>query len=262
MLIIDFNAYLGRWPFRRLKYQGTDGLIALMDRAGIDKAVVTSFDSIFLIDYEVGNEEVADACLSHPDRFIPFAVINLDFPGWKEHLKKCVEIYRVKGVKLHPDYHKFSLTGAEMDELVKEVKRYNLPIFVELSVQDMRHHPPYCFVEETPITEATAMIEQYPDVKIVLGGGKHFWSRVESLLKALPPTCENYYIETSGIGGPFDGLRGLVEKIGGSRLIFGTRMPLLIPEAAKLNIEKSKISEMDKELILGGNAVKMLTNLP
>ncbi len=70
---------------------------------------------------------------------------------------------------------------------------------------------------------------------------------------------KNLYIVTDGCGGPFDGLGTLVEQTGSSRLLFGTRTPILYAEASKLVIEQSKISAEDREKILGGNATELLS---
>jgi len=59
-LIIDSNAYIGHWPFRRLRYNTADGIIELMDRCGIDKAVVGSINSVFYKNYQAGNEELVE----------------------------------------------------------------------------------------------------------------------------------------------------------------------------------------------------------
>ena len=59
-MIIDFNAYLGNWPFRRLRYNSPRGLIELMKKSGIDKAVVSS-SSILYRNVHEGNLELIEA---------------------------------------------------------------------------------------------------------------------------------------------------------------------------------------------------------
>ena len=61
------------------------------------------------------------------------------------------------------------------------------------------------------------------------------------------------------IGGPYDGLGGLVERIGSPRLLFGTRTPILYAEAAVMTVEQSTIDEEDKERIFWGNAAALLS---
>ena len=255
-MILDMHVLLGRWPFAPLQYDTVEGVLELMDRAGIDKAVVTSLNSVFYYDCEIGNREVGRACAQHPDRFIPFAVLNPHLLLWKEHLQECLQAYGVKGVKLHPDYHKYSLLDDGAAEIMAETQRLDLPVWIQTSIQDMRHHPGYCFVAETPILEVARAVERYADNKLIVAGGKHFRTRVPELLNAT--RREDYHIVTDGIGGPHDGLGGLVERIGSSRLLFGTRTPILYAEAAKSTVEQSTIGEEDKVKILGGNAAALL----
>lgn len=257
-MIVDINAYLGRWPFMPLKYERAEDILTLMDKCGIDKAVITSLSSVFYYNYEIGNREVGIASKKHPDRFIPFAVINLNFINWKDHLKECVSKYKVKGIKLHPDYHKYSLLTEEASKLFEEARKLGLPVFIQTSLLDMRHHPGYCFVQEYPILEVAQTIERHPENVFIIGGGKHFSSMVQRLLKYCPRS-KNFYIATDGLGGPFDCFERLTEQIGSSRLLFGTRMPILYAEASKLMIEKSEIKEEDKNKILGENAAKLLS---
>jgi len=257
-MIVDVNVLLGRWPFMPLKYEGVEGVLTLMDRAGIDKAVVTSLNSVFYYDYEIGNREVGEVCKQHPDRFIPFAVINPNFYLWKDHLKECVERYGVKGIKFHADYHKFSLLAEETSEVMGEARKLKLPVYIQTSLLDMRHHPGYCFVLEVPTLEVAQAVERYSENTFIVGGGKHFSSVVQQLLKYAPKS-ENFYVVTDGLGGPFDGVGGLVKQIGSLRILFGTRTPILYAEALKLMVEQSKICDEDKEKILGGNAAELLS---
>jgi len=257
-MILDINVLLGRWPFMPSKYEGVEGVLTLMDRADVEKAVVTSLNSVFYYDYEIGNREVGEACKQHLDRLIPFAVINPNFYLWKNHLEECIKKYGAKGIKLHPDYHKFTLLAEETSQVMDEARKLRLPVYIQTSLLDMRHHPGYCFVPEVPILEVAQAVERYRENAFIVGGGKHFNYAVQQLLKYAPKS-ENFYIATDGLGGPFDGLGGLVKQIGSSRLLFGSRTPLLYAEASKLMIEQSKISDEDKEKILGGNAAELFS---
>jgi predicted TIM-barrel fold metal-dependent hydrolase len=126
-MIVDMNVLLGRWPFAPLKYDTVPGVLTLMDRAGIDVAAVTSLDSVFYYDCECGNRRVGEACRRYPDRFVPLAVINPHLLSWKAHLDECQDAYGVKGVKLHPDYHKYSLLDDPVEEVMAEARRLDLP---------------------------------------------------------------------------------------------------------------------------------------
>ena len=173
-MIIDLNVLLGRWPFMPLKYDTVAGVLELMDRAGIEKGVVTSLNSVFYYDCEIGNREVGQACHQHPDRFIPFVVLDPNLMLWKKHLQECLENYNVKGIKLHPDYHKYSLLEDKTAEIMEEARNYGLPVYIQTSLLDMRHHPGDCLVPEVPILEVAQAIERYSQNTFIIGGAQHF----------------------------------------------------------------------------------------
>jgi predicted TIM-barrel fold metal-dependent hydrolase len=263
-MILDMNVLLGRWPFARLGYEGVDDILRLMDRAGIDRAVATSLDSVFYYDAEVGNHDVGLACRQHPDRLMPFAVINPNLARWREHLARCVGEYGVKGIKLHPDYHKFDLLPgrghrAEGEELMAEARRLGLPVYVQTSLFDMRHHPGYCFVWEVPVVDVARALERYRDNTFIIGGARWFSSVVQELAKLTEGSrVAPYYVATDGLGGPYDGIGDLAKQIGASRFLFSSRTPLLYSEASKEMIEQSRLSDVERQGVLGLNAARLL----
>jgi len=262
-MIIDASAYIGRWPFAPLGYESAEDLLRLMDRSGVDKAVLTSLNSIFYYDAEIGNREVGTACRQHPDRLIPFATINPNLPRWREHLAACVEDYGARGIRLHPDFHKYSLLAdhqmPDVGGLMAEAAQRKLPVFIQTSILDLRHYPGYCMVDEVPIAQVAQAIERYRDNTFIVGGGRWFRARANDLIKyARAANLTNYYIATDGLGGYWDGLGSFVKQIGSEHLLFSTRAPILYGEAAKLVVETSEISAEDRAAILGGNAARLL----
>ena len=263
-MIIDMNALIGRWPFQPLGCEGPDDVLELMDRAGIDQAVITSLNSVFYYDAGIGNHEVGAACQAHPDRFIPFAIINPNLPRWREHLKECVESYGVKGIKLHPDFHKYSLVPSGRSsqapaELMAEARHLDLPVYLQTSLLDMRHYPGYCFNWQVPVEEVAAALEAYPDNTFVIGGGRWFGGVANDLVKRSERAgVSNFSIAVDGLGGPYDGVGDLMGRVGVERLLLSTRSPVLYAEAAIDMVQQSFISEQDQGKILGGNAARLL----
>ena len=263
-MILDLNVFLGRWPFAPLKYETAGDILGLMDRAGIDRAVVTSLNSVFYYDAEIGNREVGEACKRHSDRLVPFATINPNLPRWKEHLDECVERYGVKGIKLHPDYHKYSLVSGpraldDIPSLLEQAARLDFPVYLQTSLFDLRHHPGYCLVLEAPMADIGQAIERYSKNSFIVGGGRWFGSRVRELLKQLGPDGpRNFAIATDGVGGTWEGVKALVDQIGSARILFSSRTPILYSEASKEMVEQSEITSQDKANILGENAARLL----
>ena len=52
--MIDVNAFLGEWPFRRLPYAQPEDRLRKMDALGIEKAVVSRLENVFYKDLLVG----------------------------------------------------------------------------------------------------------------------------------------------------------------------------------------------------------------
>ena len=122
---IDANAYLGHWPFRRLRYNDADGLLRLMDKKKIDRAVVSSIGSIFYRNCHEGNIELAEQVNEHRDRLIPFGTINPTYPGFLEDLRRCHEDLGMVGVKLYPNYHAYSLRDPRTLELMQAATEHD-----------------------------------------------------------------------------------------------------------------------------------------
>ena len=89
-----------------------------------------------------------------------------------------------------------------------------------------------------------------------MAGAKHFYTRVLELVERVPDGA--FYLVTDGLGGPFDGLGDLVDRVGAARLLFGTQTLLLVAEAARDVVQQSLIGAEEKRRILGGNAAELL----
>src|SRR4051812_4003664 len=60
--IIDTNINLFDWPFRRLKYRDTKGLVAKLKKHRVTQAWAGSFEALFSKDINGVNERLAAEC--------------------------------------------------------------------------------------------------------------------------------------------------------------------------------------------------------
>jgi len=72
------------------------------------------------------------------ERFIPFAVINPIYAGWRDDLEVCVKKMGMKGVRLYPKYHDYEITDPSLVELVKRVRDHGLPVAFKIRMIDSR----------------------------------------------------------------------------------------------------------------------------
>ena len=112
-MLIDINAWLGSFPFRSLRDNTPETLIARMDRSGIDKAAVSQIEAVFHRNPQPANEKLAESVAPFGDRFVTMATINPTIPNWRDDLAMCHETLGMRGVRLFPQYQGYEVAGPE-----------------------------------------------------------------------------------------------------------------------------------------------------
>ena len=77
--VIDAHVHIGTCAGITLVDSSVPGLIRAMDRIGIDRAAVSSFQGVYGMSSE-GNDLVAAAVREHSDRFIGYMTLNPGYP--------------------------------------------------------------------------------------------------------------------------------------------------------------------------------------
>jgi predicted TIM-barrel fold metal-dependent hydrolase len=256
-MIVDINAYLGHFAFRRLRHNTPESLLALMDSKGIDKAVVSSVGAIAYRNPQAGNEEMAAEIGGHRDRLIPFAVINPFYAGWQDDLKICHEEFGMTGLRLYPKWHNYQLRDPCCRELVNEATERGMTISIPVRVEDSRERSWLLDVPDVPLEEIVDLVKAHPKSHfILLNGAGYTGSPLGRKDNGLP---SNYAIELSRLTALLGNELGqLVTNLGGERVMFGTGMPFSYPDPALVKLEVLEASEPDKEKVRSQNAARWL----
>jgi predicted TIM-barrel fold metal-dependent hydrolase len=256
-MIVDVNAYLGHFAFRRLRHNTAASLLALMDSKRIDKAVVSSASAITYRNAQAGNEEVAEEVRGHSDRLIPFAVINPFYAGWKDDLKICYEQFGMSGLRLYPKWHNYQLSSPCCRELVNAAIERGMVISIPIRVEDNRQRSWLLNVPDVPLEEIVELVKAHPKARFILLNGigytRYPLGRKDN---GLPP---NYAMELSRLSAVLANELGqLITNLGAERVMFGTGMPFNYPDPALVKLEVLDTSEADKEKIRSQNAMTWL----
>ena len=256
-MTIDMNAYLGHWPFRRLRHNDAEGLLALMDRAGIGKACVSSASAIFYKNAHAGNEELAEEIAGHEHRLIPFAVLNPAYVDWEHDLHVCAAQFGAKGLRLYPNYHEYALSDPCCGELIEAATKLGLIVTIPVRQIDQRQRHWLLEIPDVALSDLEALVARHPDAQFVFVNGLGFTgSRLGQVDNDLP---DNYALGISRMRATMgDEVGALVRNLGADRVLLGTGMPFKYPEAALLKVEVLDASEDTKRAILGANAQRML----
>ena len=230
----------------------------LMEKAKIGMAVVSSASSVLYRNCQEGNLELHEAIRDHEDRLMPFACINPNYAGWREDLQYCVDEMGVRGLRLHPNYHDYDLSGENATALIQEATNRGLPISVPVRMEDERQSHWLVKVPGVPVHQIIEAINQSPEATFILTH-LHF-QEAEQIINACPKR-QNFLIETTShylLGDYPNHLQTLIDKMGVHRILFGSGMPLKYPQAALLKVECLQVSGEEKGKILGENAAKLL----
>lgn len=259
-MLIDINAYVGNWPFKQLKYNTCEALLQRMNQYGVDTSVISNLNGIFYKNTQRANEELHNEIKSSRrfnNRFLPFAVINPIYAGWKDDLVTCTEKFGMIGVRMYPKYHDYTLNDPQCIELVKTARDRGLPVGISLRMVDARQRSWMDIENEWELKDIIPLVKEVPDARYMIlnvaNSMKLTDEEVNDVKKA------NMVLDTSGRS--LTNLGEMLEKFGKDKFAFGTHTPILDYLTGLLRIEALREKEADdstKDLLKFGNARNIL----
>jgi len=230
-MLIDVNAWLGTWPFRSLRDNTPDTLVARLDRSGIDKAVVSYIEAAFHRHPQSANERLIRDIESHKDRLIPLGTLNPLSPPWEDDLIACVDL-GMKGIRLFPRYQNYAADSPECKAIAQACAEHSLPVFIPHRLEDMRQHHWTDPGKDVDFGQLANLVAAVPNATIIIPNARPLarsplWTRKE--LHDL-----NWYVDLSlaeihyGLHVTRRSVKDLgylIEEGGANHLLFGTHLP-------------------------------------
>jgi uncharacterized protein len=259
-MLLDINASVGHWPFQHYNYNTCKTLMERMDQFGVDLSVISNLNGIFYKNTQSANEELFSEMGTDTrfhKRFIPFAVINPIYAGWKNDLDVCVSRFGMKGIRIYPLYHDYELADPACIELVKMARDRNLPVALTCRMVDSRARAWMDIQTEWSLKDVMPIIREVPDAKYMILNVANSMDLEDKDLELLKKSAT--LIDTSGrsLSNPEE----YIKIFGTEKFAFGTHSPILAYATGLLRIESLKPAEADeaaKEKIRSENARKML----
>ncbi len=221
-MIIDVNAFIGHYPFRRMAARHARDLVALMDDAGIQIAVASSLNSVFYRDSHRGNEDMYLDCQSNVDRFCCVATVNPTYAGWQRDMDEAINQWQMKAVALWPEHHGYKLSDPVAQAVIERLVKRDLPLVLTQRLEDRRQRHAWDVAEDLILADVLEVAKAYPGLRI------HFsnWIGLDGrkLLDAgLKDRC---LIDFARLHVLLHGDVGqLIERLGVSAMAFGSHMP-------------------------------------
>lgn len=232
-------------------------MLAEMDAAGVGMAVLCPFPWTTLTCCAENNDYVLETARAHPDRFIPFAVINPGRSGEAlAEARRCLEAGARGLGELHAQPQGFDpLDESLLAPVVRLAMEYDVPLLIHVN-EPVGHVYP----GKGPVTPELIyrFVLAFPEVKLVLphwGGGLPFYELMPEVAEA----CRNVWYDTAA--SPFLYLPRVfslaASAAGGHKILYGTDYPLLPYQRTLTDAAEGLQDDPAREAIMGGNAARL-----
>jgi uncharacterized protein len=255
--LIDSNVYLSRWPFRRLPYDKTPRLAQMLKREGVVRAWTGSFDALLHRDISAVNVRLADECAAiGGGLLVPFGAVNPTLPDWEEDLRRCHEVHRMPGIRLHPDFHQYSLDDPRFNRLMELATARRLIVQIALGMEDPRTRPPNAMFATPHPGPLADLLPKMPGARVVLLNFFREFGYNRVLLVRLNglPQVSFDMATVEGV----DAVKEVLDSVGSIRLLFGSYAPYYNFDSSRLKLQESELSADQLAAIRHGNASALM----
>lgn len=240
--VLDCHGHLDLWKaLPPVANAGIDGIIANMDRVGIDMACLNKWNCP---DPHAANNDLAQALKQHPKRIVAFAATMpaLGRTATHDELKRCFDELGFTGIKVHNGYEQLPLRD-----------QFNLPEYAaaleciwEFAAQ--KACPVLCHGFLTP-----EIAHRYPEAVFLTA---HAGGVREQAWNCL--ACPNVYFDTANSLVLRGNIEYLVSVVGAERVLYGSDLPYADPAYRIGQVIGTRLNDAQLKKILGQNMARIL----
>jgi len=252
-LVIDAHVHLG------------DGLrpgefLEMMDEAGVHKAIVFVSPSRWSLpdkdNYFNTNDYIAEAQQSRPDRLIGFACVNPHSHRAAAELERCINELGLRGLKLHPEVHCFTLDSLIGGELMDALAALQRETGRRLPVLSHRMTTMGCTPDQFAL-----LARAYPDLSFIIGHGAGFQNLYFPSIRPVKDLA-NLFADTAMTTVDDSRIIDVTRAVGAEKVIFGSdhwaRGQKNLYGNFFFVLKRAFPNPERQRLILGGNIARIL----
>ena len=252
---IDVNMNLSHWPFRRLPSDNLQNWLRWIRAHGVKQGWVGSFDGLLHKNMSSVNAHLFELCKRQDgNSLLPFGSINPMLPDWEEDLRRCIEEFHMPGIRLHPNYHGYTLENPAFIRLLQLAKERSLIVQLTLLMEDERMMHPRLRVPPVDPKPLLKVVPSIPGLRLILLNALSTL-RGDTLYQLLK--SGEVYVEISMLEG-VGGLDNILKTVPINRILFGSHAPYFYFESAALKLKESFITMDQKTAICISNAKTIL----
>lgn len=260
-MIIDIHGHLGNINFAPFWQADAATLERYCAEANVDKLCVSASRSI-MYDVKEGNAEL-DKALKETEKLFGYVVYDPIFPESFDDLAYLQSNPKFRGVKIHPDYHGYSLDSKSCRDKVEAVADRTPMMLFHVSCMPGTGFSPALTVAD--------IARNHPDTYFVMAhmagtyqnGNYPYFPNLDSLERVLENCPDNVFIDTAHyLMYVYPGvMQKMYDLAGADHIVFGTDVPLQGPMQMRFAIDAINaldIPQADKDKIFSKNAEKIL----
>ncbi|MCR5041979.1 MAG: amidohydrolase family protein [Clostridia bacterium] len=240
--IFDIHAHIHQTSDFQMLDTTPDDVVKTMDALGISGACVSSITSIHS-DCRLGNELMLDAVKRHSGRLYGYVVVSPH--DTDVDLSRYFEYPGILGLKVHAAFHRTTIDDPGYIPFWEFADGRSLPVLFHAW-------------EAADSVCIAKLAERYRCAKFIIGHGAVRIKEVRREAVNAVRRFENVWADTTISLSPDGTIEDAAAKLGADRLCYGSDIPFYDCRHVLGKVATSRLSDAEKEKILGQNARRIL----
>ena len=242
VFIFDIHAHINETSDFQMTHTTPAEVAGTMEKLGISGGCVSSILSIHA-DCPRGNRNVLAATERFPGRLYGYVTVSphdneIDLDPFFAHPG-------IRGLKVHAAFHRTTIGDPRYDPFYEYADKRGLPVLFHAW-------------EAADSAAIAKLAARYRCAQFIIGHGVMRTWEVKKEAIAAVERYENVFADTT-VSVAYDGaVEYAVSRIGADRLCYGSDLPFYDCRHVVGKVATAKLSDADKEKILGGNARRIL----
>jgi len=239
--VVDAHMHSTRTAHFFSRFDDGADMLAQMERIGVD---IGFLSDLWSVDEQWDSfEKLSEFCGKAPGRFYAYSSPHPDWEDFGDSLFRQCESPLVVGIKLHPVLHKKPFDCMQYRTAYECGAEYGLPVLIHTwGTEDIK--------------VLAALADQYPETSFLAG---HSGGEAPAVHLAAKEAAkrENMYLDTACSFVWQGAIEYMTNTAGADKILYGSDAYWNSMEAAVGRVLMAEISEEEKDLILGKNALRI-----
>lgn len=236
-MIVDVHAHWGPWFFS-MDVGGIDVNIDLLDRFGIDVQLVSAIEAI-VYDAPAGNRALRSQLDADPRLRGMLVVDPRRLDEARDDLTTLLDD-RWVGAKIHTDYSRTPISSPAMQAAVELTTEFGLPTLIHTWGPN--------------VVDLADLAARVPGARLIAG---HMGASAWRLVPEAAQRSDRIWFEPCWSAPDAGRIRWILDRIGPSRLMFGTDATLIDPSVAFGAIEAADLTPAEHAAVMTTTATTL-----